>query len=50
MSENKNKNKKGMTSGGYKTVITNLPGLEGVPIIVSHPKILKENSSKPVKR
>ncbi|HEY4290404.1 MAG TPA: hypothetical protein VGN00_25060 [Puia sp.] len=33
-----------------KTVLTNLPGLKGIPVIVSQPLILKENSSKPIKR
>jgi hypothetical protein len=50
MSGNKNSNREEGTIGGYKTTLTNLPGLKGVPIIVSHPRIVKENSSKPVKR
>jgi len=33
-----------------KTVLTNLPGLKGIPVIVSQPLILKENSSKPIKK
>jgi len=33
-----------------KTVFTNLPGLKGIPVIVSQPMIVKENSSKPRKK
>jgi hypothetical protein len=33
-----------------KTVLTNLLGLKGIPVIVSQPMILKENSSKPIKK
>ena len=33
----------------YKLTYTNLPGLKGVPVIVSKPMIVKENSSKPKK-
>jgi len=36
-------------SGKYKLTTTNLPGLKGVPVIVTRPMILKENSSKPKK-
>ena len=31
----------------YPTTLTNLPGLEGVPVIISTPSIVKETSSKP---
>lgn|GEM_PF-3597663 len=37
-------------SGKYKIVTTNLPGMKDVPVIVSRPMILKENSSKPAKK
>jgi hypothetical protein len=32
------------------TTTSNLPGLKGVPVIVSQPMIIKENSSKPKKK
>jgi hypothetical protein len=39
-----------MKSGKYKITTTNLPGLKGIPVIVSQPMIIKENSSKPAKK
>jgi len=37
-------------SGKYKIITTNLPGMKGIPVIVSRPMIIKENSSKPAKK
>lgn len=37
-------------SGKYKLTYTNLPGMEGIPVIVTSPMIVKENSSKPKKK
>jgi len=45
MSNSKNKG-----SRRVKTTLTNLPGLKNIPVIVSQPMILKENSSKPIKK
>jgi len=36
-------------SGKYKLTTTNLPGMKGIPVIVTRPMIVKENSSKPKK-
>jgi len=43
-------NSKNKGSREIKTVLTNLPGLKGIPVILSQPMILKENSSKPRKK
>ncbi|HTI91564.1 MAG TPA: hypothetical protein VL727_13310 [Puia sp.] len=43
-------NSKNKGSRKIKTVLTNLPGLKGIPVIDSQPLIVKENSSKPIKK
>lgn len=48
MPETPDKNKSN-SAPQYPTTLTNLPGLEGVPVIISKPMMVKENSSKPSK-
>jgi hypothetical protein len=43
-------NSKNKDSRRVKTKLTNLPGLKNIPVIVSQPMIIKENSSKPIKK
>lgn len=43
-------NSKNTGSGKVQTTYTDLPGLKGVKVILSEPKILKENSSKPIRK
>jgi len=43
-------NSKNKDSRNIKTTFTNLPGLKGIKVIVSQPMIIKENSSKPIKK
>jgi len=50
MSRSKNITKEDNASGALPTTLTNLPGLKNIKVIVSYPMIVKENSSKPVKR
>ena len=48
MAGSKNANKNNAASSNVTTT-TNLPGLKNIEVIVSHPMVIKENSSKPVK-
>ena len=43
-------NSKNKGTRNVKTVLTNLPGLKGIPVIVPELILIKENSSKPIKR